>query len=98
MDKDPTSQLLWHLKAATMERRVTVAEHSVSMSVRVEEVTMMSATEMTTASRPNDCPDLELGAHVALLRSVGGKSPAWRGARSPLSVAPRPLPTVSKPA
>jgi hypothetical protein len=74
MDKEPSAQD-WLIKAATTLGRVTAAESRFSVSMSINEITMLAAAdELEVATREatvwlgaNVCPDLELGGRVALM-------------------------------
>jgi hypothetical protein len=53
-----------------VERHVTLDESGFSLSQRVHEVTALK-TVTWPESGARACPDLELGAHVAQMRTVG---------------------------
>jgi hypothetical protein len=67
MDHEPAAQLLWRSTATRVERRATLSEGRLSMSLRVEEVSMvaLAVADATPSIGPDSCPELELGAHVA---------------------------------
>lgn len=69
MTNDPTTQTLWRIKEETVDRHVTLDPSGFSLSQRMHEVTIVAAE---TAPKPlaNICTDLELGAHVVLMRTL----------------------------
>jgi hypothetical protein len=91
MQNNPTTQLLRRIKEETVERHVTFDESRFSLSERMHEVTML-AEDASPRPAVNACTDLELGAHVALMRTLThvDRSPDVRS-WIPLS-APRALP------
>jgi hypothetical protein len=74
MDKEPTAQH-WLMKATAALGRVTAAERRFSVSMNVNEVTMLAAAdELEAATREarvwmaaNACPDFELRGRVTLM-------------------------------
>jgi hypothetical protein len=74
MDKELTAQH-WLIKATAVLQRVTSAESRFSVSIRVNDITMLAAAdELEVATREatvwvgaNPCPDLELGGRIALM-------------------------------
>jgi hypothetical protein len=81
------ARVLWHKRTTVVERQVTTSERHLSMSLRVDEVTALAVAGATPAIATGSCAELELGAHVAGMRSVSPRAPAARHDRSPLSEA-----------
>ena len=97
MKNDPTTQLLWRFKEETVERQVTFEPNTFALSHRVHEVTVLAAdVPLRPAVKPY--ADLELGAHVVMMRALADTPDVTPHVRSwtPLS-APRALPAVWEP-
>jgi hypothetical protein len=90
MDKRPTAQVLWQITTATVERHVAVGDAGLSMSLRTHEVTMSAAATTPVTAAAETCADLELGAHVAQLRTFASTPPPSSQSRS--RRLPVPLP------
>ena len=88
MDRELTAQLLWRRRTATVERHVTTSEGHLSLSLRVDEVTVSAVAGAPAAMATESCPELELGAHVAGMRSASQRVPA---------ASPGPVTTVRGP-
>jgi hypothetical protein len=71
------TRVLWH-KRTVVERRVTASERHLSMSLRVDEVTVLAVAGATETIATEPCAELELGAHVAGMRSVSPRASATR--------------------
>ncbi len=75
MDNEPTTRLLWRIKATAVLGRVTDAEGRFSASLHVNDVTILAAADelqvatwdATLWMAVNACPDVELGGRVALM-------------------------------
>jgi hypothetical protein len=72
------TRVLWHKRTTMVERREATSERHLTMSLRVDEVTVLAVTGATVAIATESCAELELGAHVAGMRSVSPKVPAAR--------------------
>jgi hypothetical protein len=83
MGRQPTARVLWQIKMATIERQVTVNADQTSMSLRVNEVTMVAAADIPLSTATDACIDLELGAHVALLHRLTPEAHGAPAVRSP---------------
>jgi len=72
MDSDPTAQFLWRGKTATVERYLTFNESdmSISLCVSVSEVSMCRSMEAAETTPGDICADMELGAHIAHVRTL----------------------------
>ena len=81
MAKEATAEVHWHRTSTTVERHQRVAGSNVSTSLRVEEVTVWAAVREATEAPAEVCADLDLGAHVALLRSLEPEPTAPAGQR-----------------
>jgi hypothetical protein len=87
MDREPTAQLLWRRRTTTVERHVTTSEGHLSLSLRVDEVAVSAVAGAPSAAAMESYAELELGAHVAEMRSASQRVQAAPSDRSPLSVA-----------
>jgi hypothetical protein len=87
MDEEPVVSLLWHKRTFMVERREATSGRHLSMSLRVDEVTVLAGVGVTQANATESCADLELGAHVAGMRSVSARATAPRADASGLSQA-----------
>jgi hypothetical protein len=81
MDEEPTGQILRRSRAAMVERHVALDGSASSMSLWVNEVTVLAMTppDATAAVAACTCADLELGAHVAQMRTLAPPIPATGG-------------------
>jgi hypothetical protein len=70
MLQEPEPQLVWRRRTSTAVRQVILSEGVLSMSLRVDEVTVVAVADATASSVPDSCPELELGVHVARLRTA----------------------------
>jgi hypothetical protein len=92
MTNTPTTQLLWRMKEEKVERHVTFDRTGFALSQRKHEVTMLAAD---ASSRPVDlCSDLELGAHVARMRSIARLPDPTPCVQWALLSTPRALPAA----
>jgi hypothetical protein len=87
MEDVPTAHVFWRRSEATVERRVTGDVCLFSLSSRTSEV-IMTASPPGAHPVAEDCPDLELGAHVARMRALGADLHAPERVVAP----PAPLP------
>jgi hypothetical protein len=87
MDWEPTAQLLWRRRTTKVERQVTSSEGHLSLSLYVDEVTVSAVAGVNPAIAMESCAELELGAHVAGMRSVSLSVQAAPPDRSPLPEA-----------
>jgi hypothetical protein len=87
MDQEPTAPVLWHKRTIMVERREITSQRHLSMWLRVDEVTVMATAGATQVIAGESCAELELGAHVAGMRSVSTREPAARPDLSRLSQA-----------
>ena len=74
MDGDPSAQIQWRRTKAVIERRVTVADRCASVSLQLDEMTVVAMREHACAA-PDTCVDLELGAYVARMRTGAATRP-----------------------
>jgi hypothetical protein len=84
VDKEPAAGILWRSRTTTVERHVTLAERHMSISLCVSEVATVASAE-TTGTTASTGADLELGAHVARMRTLAPLLGPPRGGRSPIS-------------
>lgn len=97
MDGQPTAQVLWQIRTATVERHVKVGADGLCVSLRTQEVTMSAAGDGPPTEAADTCAELELGAHVAQMR-IWPTSSAPSQARSPMRAAlPRWIPEALEP-
>jgi hypothetical protein len=82
MGEESAVPLLWRRRAAILERRVTSEDSLTWMAIRVDELTMAAAAVLP-ASRTDACPELELRAHVAGIRTRAPRSDGRGTCRSP---------------
>jgi hypothetical protein len=75
MDDRQNAQLLWRAHEATVERHVTATDGRVSVAFRTRVTLSVAPTARPGAALTNLCPDLELGAHVALIHARVPGSP-----------------------
>ena len=96
MDNQPTAQVFWQIKTATVERQVTVGANGLCMSLRTHEVTMSAAGAGPETKAVDTSADLELGAHVADADMAGSA----RSESAPVMPAalPRWIPEALEPA
>jgi hypothetical protein len=96
MTNDLATQLLWSFKEETVEHQVMFEPNTLALSHRVREVTMLAADVTPRAVKPY--ADLELGAHVVMMRALAETPDVSPQIRSwtPLST-PRALRAVWEP-
>ncbi len=97
MKNDPITQMLWSSKDVLVERQVTFEPNAFALSHRVHEVTMLAA-DVAPRRAVKPYADLELGAHVVMMRALAETPDVTPHVRSwrPLPT-PRALPVVWEP-
>jgi hypothetical protein len=68
MARVPSAQIRWRRTKAVIERRTTDAESCTSVSVQLDEMTVLAAGDLPPEP-PDTGVELELGAYVARMRT-----------------------------
>src|SRR5271170_6048535 len=94
MGYEPTAQLVWHSTTSRVERSVILSEGCLSLSLRSEEITTvavaLAVADSTLSTAADSCQEMELGAHVARMRTFSSSVSATTSVRSPHSRALAP--------